>query len=465
MKQRRRIRIAVAAIVMALVSASCLAGPVNNGAGIGLSTGFDVSAVGYERSEFFMVQGAKSYSSAVPLTADGLWTVTADTATKMFATRLVVYRPSNPADFNGTVIVEWLNVTAGTDLANDWVMAHNQYVRDGYAWIGVSAQAVGVNAVKTLDPVRYAPLVHPGDSYSYDIFTHAGKDIRTDPKVLGGLPVERLIATGESQSASRLVTYINAIHPIEGVYDGYMVHSRGSSGSSLRQAPLGPITTPRPTLIRNDLDVPVIVVQSEDDVIRSQAEIRQPNTPLFRLWEMAGTSHADSYTVGVGFNDIGDGAGTTAMFNRMITPQSAGCAKPINAGPHWLILQSAFAGLDHWVRTGEPPAVGPYLQASSTTPIELLRDTHGNALGGIRTPQVDVPIARIDGLNTGPAFCGLFGSTTPFTPATLAALYPTHAAFVDAWTDSVNATIDAGFILPEDGPSLIAAAANSTIGE
>ncbi len=125
------------------------------------------------------------------------------------------FRPIDPAKFSGTVVVEWLNVSAGADLPTDWIMAHNEFVRQGDAYVGVSAQAVGVNALKTQQPDRYGTLVHPGDSYSYDIFSQAGRQVRANPAtVLGGLTAQRVIGAGESQSASRLVTYIDGIHPL-----------------------------------------------------------------------------------------------------------------------------------------------------------------------------------------------------------------------------------------------------------
>ena len=42
--------------------------------------------------------------------------------------------------FNGTVVVEWLNVSGGVDAAPDWTFAHTELIREGYAWVGVSAQ-------------------------------------------------------------------------------------------------------------------------------------------------------------------------------------------------------------------------------------------------------------------------------------------------------------------------------------
>jgi hypothetical protein len=60
------------------------------------------------------------------------------------------------------VVVEWLNVSGGVDAAPDWVTQHTELVRDGFAWVGVSAQKAGVEATRGTDPARDASLVHPG---------------------------------------------------------------------------------------------------------------------------------------------------------------------------------------------------------------------------------------------------------------------------------------------------------------
>lgn len=447
-----------------LFAAACsFVSPVTGPGPIGLS-GFDPTSVGYQRSEVFLGGIATSYSSAGPLTNDGKWSITSGATNAGFKTRMVTYRPSAAANFNGTVIVEWLNVTAGADLANDWVMAHNEFVREGAAWVGVSAQAVGVNNLKSDQPARYSTLNHPGDSYSYDIFSAAARQIRSNPaSVLGGLTPQRLIATGESQSASRLVTYLNAVEPLTHLYDGYMVHSRGAGGSRLTQAPLPDVPVPSPLAIRDDLTAPVMVVQAEGDVIGSDLGARQPDTAKFRSWEMAGTSHADSYTISVGVADVGDGAGAAQMFAYMRAPQNAGCSSPINAGPHHWILQAAFHSLEAWVRDGTLPPTAPLLQVVSTTPVVLARDAMGNALGGVRSPHVDAPVATLTGVNSGAGFCRLFGSTTPLTTAELTALYPTNADFVTDWSNALSAAVAAGFIVPGDQAELLAAAVNSTV--
>ena len=119
---------------------------------------------------------------------------------------MIVRRPSDPEKFNGTVVVEWLNVTAGFDTSPDWQYGRIEMMRKGYAWVGVTAQSVGVQGpllgLKTIDPARYGSLTHPGDIYSYDIYTQAARALRTPvgANPLAGLRVKRLIADGESQS-------------------------------------------------------------------------------------------------------------------------------------------------------------------------------------------------------------------------------------------------------------------------
>ena len=234
-----------------MAAASCVQGPIDPSSGIDLGSGsFNLTQLGYQKSEFWLFGPSHTYTPTAPIPSDGKLVVAPDPETSAgnFKTRLVVQRPIDPAKFNGTVVVEWLNVTAGGDAPADWIMAHNELIRSGTAWVGVSAQKVGVDALISNSPARYSSLVHPGDSYSYNIFSQAGARIRDNAgaQVLGGLRPQRLIAAGESQSASRLVTYIDAVQPIDQVYDGFLVHSRFGSGAPLTQAPLPSSRSRRP---------------------------------------------------------------------------------------------------------------------------------------------------------------------------------------------------------------------------
>ena len=474
------------------VAAATVSGPVSGGKGYVVlapsppqdgqpSTVFDLASVGYEESEYFLEGTATAYTSDQPLTADGRWTVrTAGTAP--YKTRIVVRRPKDAADFNGTVIVEWLNVTGGLDAAPDWSYMAPEIIRSGFAWVGVSAQRVGVEGggmslgidrvLKSFDPARYGTLTHPGDNYSYDIYSQAGAVVWRDAdKVLGGLKVQDVIAMGESQSAGRMTTYIDAIAPTDQVFDGYFVHSRSGSAAALSADPLPAVAPPLGTLIRADFDKPVLTFSSETDVAgaRGYAKARQPDTDTFRSWEAAGTAHADYYDLGGGGFDNGDGKGDITYFASMLAPPKGvydgliTCADGINTGSHTYILRKALRDLDAWVTDGVVPPAQPQLKVDTAgTGYEV--DELGIVKGGIRTPHVDVPVAVLTGLGQkGQALCSLFGGTVPLTREVLTARYGTHDAFVTKFADSARAAVAAGAILPDDLEHLIAAAKASKV--
>jgi len=206
---------------------------------------FDLGALHYVVEEFFIAGTADSYETVGQVNSDGHWDAKVS-GNAPFKTRLVVVRPSSPSHFNGTVIVEWLNVSAGTDGAPDWSYTHTELIREGYAYVGVSAQKVGIDgggmmgipgilALKKADPERYASLNHPGDAFSYDIFTQAGKAVRgtEGSRLLGPLTAKHVIATGESQSAVFMTTYVDAVDPLVKTFDGFFIHSRFGSGAPL----------------------------------------------------------------------------------------------------------------------------------------------------------------------------------------------------------------------------------------
>jgi hypothetical protein len=452
------------AYALPLPTPPTVAGPVTggNGSPAALTTAFDLGLVGSEQTEFFLSGRAQAYAPTSPLASDGHWSV-APVSDAPYTTRLIVHRPIDRRRFNGTVVVEWLNVSIGSDVGVDWGFAHNELIRRGFAWVGVSAQAVGLNAAKSADPVRYGPLSHPGDSYSYDMFSQAGQAIRSQAAtLLGGLRPQRLIASGESQSAGRMVTYIDAIQPLAHAYDGFLVHSRGAGGAPLSQSPLPSVPTPSTAMIRADNTTPVLVLQSETDVNEGA---RQDDSPTFRLWEMAGTAHVDAYTVGIGLGDVGDGRGDTAMFNAMRNPPGIGCGAPVNTGPSHVLVQSAMRRLHQWIRRGIQPPRAPRLEVTSFSPTTYARDANGNVLGGIRTPHVDAPVATITNAGqSGPGLlCRLVGATFPFDAQKLAALYRSHDNFVTQWRKASRRAVDAGFLLAVDARLLNAAATQSTI--
>jgi hypothetical protein len=430
------------------------------------TTAFPLAEIGYEQAEFFISGTATAYASAEPLGADGRWTVTpGDTAA--FKTRILVYRPIDPAAFKGTVLVEWLNVSGGLDAAPDWITAHTEMVRSGMIWVGVSAQYVGVEGgsggglltvpLKTANPARYGSLVHPGDSFSYDMYRQVGEALRfpAETNPLADAAIEHVIAVGESQSAFRLTTYINAVQPLDPVpvYEGFLVHSRGGAAAALSQDPLPAIPGPNPAFIRTDVGVPVLTFQTETDMTTlGFFPARQDDSAYFRLWEVAGTAHADTYTLLVGMQDRGDSPDVMDVIEvSSPIPGIIDCTSPVNAGPQHVVLKAAVAAIDRWVRTGKAPREAPRLAMVAGPPIAFARDEHGNALGGIRTPWVDAPIATLSGEGqAGGGFCFIFGTTLLFDDAQLADLYPKRKTYVKRYKKSMKRALKQGYLRKAD---------------
>ena len=106
-------------------------------------TGYGPPPAGYDVGEYVASGTATSYRADGALSSDGRWNFVPDSSAP-YRTRVVVRRPSNPARFSGTVIVEWLNVSGGVDAGPDYDTLQEEITRAGDVWVGVSAQLIGV---------------------------------------------------------------------------------------------------------------------------------------------------------------------------------------------------------------------------------------------------------------------------------------------------------------------------------
>jgi len=439
-------------------AAAALTGPITTGHIIEPETGLpsQLSQYGYEEQEYF-ASGTASAFTAKSEPSDGQWSVTPTTPAS-YRTRIIVRRPKDAAKFNGTVVVEWMNVSAG-ESAPDWDYLNPELMREGYAWVGVSAQALGVDGGSAIlgsvkgapsgglvqnEPARYGTLHHPGDQYALDMYAQIGNALRVQHNVaLGDLHPTHYVAVGASQSAYYLTTYADAIQPLTHTFDGIFIHSRGGSGAALNGSSITSSTPgPKDLRIRTDLGVPLFMFETQTDLIQlGYAPAQQPNTTRIRTWEVAGTSHADAYEVGAAISVLG-------------------CTSPVNTGPQHTVVQAAFAAFNKWVDQGTPPPSPPRFTLASSDPPSLALDSHGNVIGGVRTPAVDVPVATLTG-SPAPganAICSLFGQTIPFSPAMLTSLYQTKSNYLTAYTASLNKAIKAGYVLAADRSALLAQA-------
>ncbi|ADP80087.1 alpha/beta hydrolase domain-containing protein [Pseudofrankia inefficax] len=432
-----------------------------NGVFIGAPTPENVSAGGYVEQEFAAAGTASSYKTDGAVNGDGRWRFVPD-ANAPYRTRVLVRRPTDPKKFSGTVVLEWLNVSGGVDADPEWTSLHEELMRAGDIWVGVSAQLIGVSGgavavtlpgantvagkgLKAIDPARYGSLQHPGDGFAFDIFTQVARAVGAGAGTAGQAP-KRLIAAGESQSAFAMVTYYNGVQPLTHEFDGFLVHSRGKAGLPLaapgKYADIAGSLSGVTTIMRTDQDAPVLDIQTESDVtgILNAYPARQPDTDRFRDWEVTGTAHADAHLVGPNASTLD-------------------CGLPINNGPMHVVAKAALRALVHWVTTGTVPVTAPRFDVDDSTGTpQIRRDGDGIAIGGIRTPPVEVPVAALSGA-TGPnpsVICLLLGSTKPLPASRIAALYPSRADYQRRYDAATTAAIKAGFVLPEDRAAMAA---------
>ncbi len=407
-----------------------------------------IERFGYIEQEFFF-EGSANVYDIQPL-VDGV----VESSDHSYKTRMVVRRPRRSRDFNGTVIVEWQNVSAGFDIDASWAGGQGEFfIREGYAWVGVSAQRVGVQQPETglrdFSPVRYGTLdVTDGgtildDSLSFDIFSQAGQAIMNPKKVrpLGNLRPRRIIASGASQSAGRLTTYYNAIQPLANLYDGFIL-----------------LVSPGTT--RTDLDVPLFRLLSETEIslVARVGLAIQPDSDVLRTWQTAGAAHADrTFLDAVELNAMRDGVPTT---------DPATCTLPAGSEVRFAhVVNQAHDLTVRWIVFGSPPPSSPSIELEGDMPpFEIARDELGLARGGIRIADLAVPLGLNTGVNSGPAFCVLFGTHIDFDAETLRALYPTRRSYVRQVRRTAIRNVLDGFIGIDDARTTIRDALREDLG-
>jgi hypothetical protein len=328
-------------------------------------------------------------------------------------------------------------------------------MREGYAWVGVSAQRVGIHepgtGLRDWGPVRYGTLdVTDGgmlldDELSYDIFSQAGQAIMSPVGVnpLGELQAERIIASGTSQSAARLGIYHNSIQPLANLFDAFL---------------LVVVNPP----VRTDLDVPVFKLHSETEAVFIALGVLflhrpplQPDSDILRTWQVSGASHADGAFM--------DNLIPMAVRDSIILPPPGLCDFPEGSRVRFHhVLNAAHDHLVRWVKHGTPPPTAPLIETMGSS---VPRDELGLVLGGIRLADLEVPTALNTGLNGGPFFCFLLGTHVPFEQETLDELYSNHGKCVSEVLKVVKSNLKAGYITWRDALTTIRDAAKSEVGK
>jgi hypothetical protein len=425
------------------------------------ATTVDLAAVGYTAREFYAAGQANRYTGA---DTNALTTASVLDSGNPYRTRVMVRYPA-PNRFNGTVAVEWTNVTIGVDFEFATAEASEYLLRRGYAVAVVSAQRVGVERDKTWSPQRYGGLgvdvnkcgvsgteLCPGDPLSYDIYAQIAQALKNNAggraAPMPGLRVRDALAIGQSQSAGRLAIYYNTIQPLHKVFDGFAFWDRSGQ-------------------LRSDLNVPAVSVQSEG-LGGSFGGDQWTTSQYTRKWDVAGTTHASLYgaqyieAISERDQSILQPDGQPKTFFQWID-QNHACSKlpPFTTVDVGLVYDKAIDSVRDWYRTGRPAA--PSKSFELTASGALARDADGKVLGGIRLPQFLVPIADQGALN-GPAFpCNVSGWHRYYTPTELKAMYGSHGRYVVKVAGVIYPLAAQGYVLWDEANAAVLDAARSNV--
>lgn len=448
----------------------------------------NLAAIGYIEQEYFVSGLANVYTWPAPGPAK------VRTANAPYTTRILVRRPAKVNKFSGTVIVEPLNPSNLFDLNLGWGLMHDQIIRSGDIWVGITVKPVSMQTLKTFDPVRYAPLTMdnplplsdpnncatvPSDSsrttengLAWDIYSQVGELLRgkttKNPVYYGGKKprqAAKLYGFGYSQTGGYMYDYINGVAPLakqqtgHSIYDAYIVAVAGGAFAGIY--PINqceakpPVTDPR--LQFSNVGVPIIHVMSQSDYLLG-ITARRPDSDVpsdaYRQYEMAGAAHATPTEL-----NFAAAPADIIKGGRAVPPSSCN-EGPRSRFPSSIFFDAFLRNLDQWVRKGIVPPHGSPIVVENGAPV---LDRWGNVVGGLRSPYLDVPTSTWYGSSTGASFCFIAGHEVPFSKGLLQQIYPTHTGYVKAVVKDTKALVQQGFITNDDGRMLIKEAQRADI--
>jgi hypothetical protein len=417
------------------------------------ATNLDLARFGYVEEEYYISGKANRYRIPAANSPNPLGTAQVIDGGYPYVSRILVRRPARAKDFNGVVLVEWYNVTVGQDIDFTFSAMYEHMLREGYAFVAVSAQRVGINTLRTVNSARYSSLtaeasnVDPvtggiidpgggvnggGDVLSWDIYGQTAALLRERPsRVLGDLKPKTILALGESQSAGRLTTYYNAIQPLHRLYEGFLTYDRAGR-------------------LRTDTGVKSISVTTE-----TFPGVLAPDSNDHRWYEVAGASHVSlhdaNYVDPIVKRDgvLRNPSGQPLTLTEVVV--ASGCLY----SPLWSRVPTGHvlnAGLEHlvkWIKTGKAPPKAERLVRGATGVVA--RDAAGRVTGGVRLSAYDSPIAdNAGGNNPGGTFCPIGGYHFDYLDNKLCDLYGSQQRYVQKVEDVTERAQRAGFVLQTD---------------
>jgi Alpha/beta hydrolase domain len=435
-------------------SAASLSGPLPDVAQQGTLV-WDVERLGYAAEEYLLCGRANTYAPVAM--ADAANMLTRDTphdmarretyvrpivnADEPYCTRVLLYGPKDSKRFSGRVVIETAHPLDG-GRAIVWSQLSGYFAQRGDIYLGI-APPVTFESLRASNPTRYAKLGATDPTQLWGMIAQLGALVRGGQ--FHGIPRARLhtiLLTGYSWTGVAVTTFANFHHEDarladrKPVFDGYV-----SIANSMYARPI---------------DVPVIRVMTQSDFnsfdgLNNRRDDSDDADSRFRLWEVTGASHLNASPV------IQPGASPWVAKAPVTEPRNlprfsaSECQRdfPAGWGPNTLplnyIMISAFEHIDRWIHGGPPPPRAARIETAADGSAKT--DSDGNALGGLRLPQIEVPAARY---GTATGACFLYGYRLPFDPVRLRELYGTQDRYRAQLDAAARAQVEHGWLRFEE---------------
>jgi hypothetical protein len=180
----------------------------------------------------------------------------------------------------------------------------------------------------------------------------------------------------------------------------------------------------------------------------------------FRLYEVAGMPHNPSWMHPL----LMEGLDIASKAEEV-------CENPLNSFPYNPTVSMALDHLLRWVEADVPPPRAERIELTGEPgedDVSIARDEHGNALGGVRSTTLDVPVATHQGLNEAvnvaedlsPGSCLVYGSQLDFPPGKLESLYGDRDGYGERVNQRLEELVDQGWHLEQFADELRAKAVN-----
>jgi hypothetical protein len=404
-----------------------------------------------------------------------------------YKTRTLVIRPRNANRFSGiTHVVPFHNLIAQASV-------DPHLLRHGDAWVGVEVcsgtrfgpdeiPSGGIANLHKVDPERYGELtIRGGEPSDWDKLTPGalgkafktlnfgqqspeleiflqelnrsyaqGPDIFFDVveglrlgsgSVLPGLKVRRVYSSAASGGTQIL-------RPLAQFHHNRRLMPDGSPPIDGYLFMVGQWPSEHPS------QAVVTVFMSEAEAAGRPGEELPEDTddPRFRYYELPGTGHRISASPAAKQDLAGLGRVLPPGIQGLNAREASAEYKPydkVNTPILWALWHNMY----RWVDEELPMPRDYRITRVPAAPDGLGRDGHGNALGGIRTPWVDVPDARyVPRISSGDP---LSPGMKPFSEEQMKSLYGTREEYERRVKAKLNLMIQEGWLLPEDASLMI----------